>query len=410
MKISTLLAREPFDKVFEKTMTSFFSNFTNNLHNVKWYPKTHNNQNTDSIQRWYCNPLINSIFVSGVNSDVFNSINGEYSHNPLKPWRSSIQKLYLSLSQHKMTSTIMSKYVIEISPPIKNAKNKLIVGGNKKIRLIDIANRKVYVILKDGFDKKYLEKEIYVRTNFKFLPVPKIHTYDSNALWFCEEYISGISPNRMEGNKGRKIILEVIQCIHKMLNKTKVSITLSEYVVSLKKRINESIERLSYIDINIKKNIKCITLTLANHLEKYSDQTITIAYCHGDFHQGNILSDGEKYWILDWENSGQNQIGYDLFILLLESRIESGFCKRFLRLMNNEIDSDQWELINNWPDITWDDKALKNIYLILFLLEDLSFHVDEKNNDLFYRKPNALTARYKELEKILIHTPFGRIC
>ena len=195
MKISTLLEREPFDKIFEKTMASFFSDFTNHPHKVKWYPKNHNNQNTASIQQWYCNPLINSIFVKDANSDVFNSISGEYSHNPLKPWRSSIQKLYLSLSQHQMTSPLMSKYVIEVSPPIKDAKNKLIVGGNTKIRLIDIANRKVYVILKNGFDKKYLEKEIYVRTNFIFLPIPKIYTYGSNDLWYCEEYVSGKSPN-----------------------------------------------------------------------------------------------------------------------------------------------------------------------------------------------------------------------
>ena len=58
----------------------------------------------------------------------------------------------------------MSKYVIEVSPPIKDAENKLIIGGNTKIRLIDITNRKVYVILKNGFNKKYMVKEKYVRS------------------------------------------------------------------------------------------------------------------------------------------------------------------------------------------------------------------------------------------------------
>ena len=97
------------------------------------------------------------------------------------------------------------------------------------------------------------------------------------------------------------------------------------------------------------------------------------------------------------------QIGYDLFILLLESRIEKGFCNRFLRLVNNELDNDQMALINNWPEIKWHDKSMKKIYLIIFLLEDLNFHIDENNNNLFYRKPNVLTARYKELEKIVIN-------
>ena len=74
MKISTLLEREPFDKIFEKTMTAFFSDFTNHPHNVKWYPKKCNNQNTAFMQQWYCNPLINSIFVNGVDPSLFDPI------------------------------------------------------------------------------------------------------------------------------------------------------------------------------------------------------------------------------------------------------------------------------------------------------------------------------------------------
>ena len=159
MKISLLMEREPFNKIFEDTFASFLYDFTNCPHKVKWYPKNYNNQKTATMQQWYCNPLINSIFVKDANSDVFNSISGEYAHNTLKPWRSLIQRFYLSLSQHQMTSPLLSKYVIEVSPPIKDAKNKLIIGGNTKIRLINRANRKVYVILKNGFDKKCRRRE-----------------------------------------------------------------------------------------------------------------------------------------------------------------------------------------------------------------------------------------------------------
>jgi len=407
MKISVLLEREPFDKIFEKTFSSFLKSFTNNPHMVKWHTKKYKSKNNASIQQWYCNPLINSIFTKGVNPSVFDSIIGEYSDNPLKPWRSSIQKLYLYLSQNQITSPLMSKYVIEVSPPIEDAKNKLIVGGNTKIRLIDITNRKVYVILKNGFDKKYLEKEIYIRTNFIYLPIPRIHTYGNNDLWYCEEYISGVSPNRMEGNQGRKILLEVVQYLHKMLNETKQSIPLSEYVVSLQERINENIEQISYIDANIKRGIKNITSTLAAHLQKYSNHVITVAYCHGDFHQGNILTNGKDHWILDWENSGQKQIGYDLFILLLESRIESGFSNRFLKLLNNQLNSDQQQMISNWPEIEWDTRSLKERDLILFLLEELDFYVNENSNILFKKNPKALSARINCFKEIFDSLPFN---
>ncbi len=407
MKISTLLEREPFDKIFEKTMAAFFSDFTNHPHKVKWHTKKYIIESNSSIQKWYCNPLINSIFVKGVNLSVFDSINGEYSDNPLKPWRSSIQKLYLYLSQNQITSQLLAKYIIQVSPPINDSKNKLIIGGNSKIRLIDISEKKVYVILKNGFDKNLLEKELYVRNNFKYLPIPKIHTYDTVGLWYSEEYVSGKPPNRLEENKSIKILLEVVNDIHKMLNQTKQDISFSKYVFTLKKRINKGIERISYIDKDVKDSINYLTSTLDKYLDKYSDQKITVAHCHGDFHQGNILSNGKDYWILDWENSGQKQIGYDLFILLLESRIESGFSNRFLKLLNNRLNSDQQQLIKNWPEVEWDASTLKERDLILFLFEELAFYINENSNILFKKNPRALSARINCFKEIFDSLPFN---
>ena len=115
MKISLLLKREPFDKIFEDTFASFLNDFTNSPHKVKWYPKNINNQNTVSGQIWYCNPLINSIFVKDANPAVFDSISREYSHNPLRPWRSIIQKLYLNFSKYKLTASLMAKYIIDFA-------------------------------------------------------------------------------------------------------------------------------------------------------------------------------------------------------------------------------------------------------------------------------------------------------
>jgi thiamine kinase-like enzyme len=407
MKISVLLEREPFDKIFEKTFASFLESFTNHPHKVKWSTKKYKSKNNASIQQWYCNPLINSIFTKGVNPSVFDSINGEYSYNPLKPWRSSIQKLYLYLSQNKITSQLLAKYIIQISPPINYSKNKLIIGGNTKIRLIDISEKKVYVILKNGFDKNLLEKELYVRNNFKYLPIPKINTFDPDGLWYSEEYVSGKSPNRLEANKRMRILMEVVQHIHKMLDETKQNVSLSEYVVSLKRRINKRIDQISYIDTNVRNSIKYVTTTLVRYFEKYPDQTLTVAYCHGDFHQGNILSNGKDHWILDWENSGQKQIGYDLFILLLESRIESGFTNRFLKLLNNQLNSDQQQMISNWPEIEWDTRSLKERDLILFLLEELDFYVNENSNILFTKNPRALSARLICFKEIFDSLPFN---
>jgi len=400
MKISLLMEREPFDKIFEETFTSFLNDFTNCPHKVKWCTKTNKKQSRESVQSWYCNPLINSIFVKGANTAIFDSISGEYSHNPLRPWRSLIQKLYFRLSQHKITATSIAKYVIEVSPPIEDAKNKLILGGNTKIRLIDRTTRKVYVILKNGFDKKYLEREIYVRNNFTYLPIPKIHLYGNNGSWYCEDYVVGVSPDRIRRERGKDILLEAVQQVHMILNKTKRKESLSGYVESMQVRINKNIAQISYLDSKVRKKIADLALSLSTYLNNYSDYVITTAQGHGDFQEGNIIYDGEKTWILDWEYSGRKQIGYDLFVLLLKSRVSNDFSNRFIMLMNNRINVDQMELINHWPEIKWNTKPFKKIYLRLFLLEELDFHIEENRNVYFNKQSIGLTSFMCEVIKI----------
>ena len=357
---------------------------------------------SENKQYWYCNPLINSIFVKKVNPNVFNSINGEYQYNPLRPWRSIFQRLYLLLSQSKYTSIFMSKYTISISPPIKGAKNKLIIGGNNKIRIIDIENKVVYAILKNGFDKKYIEIETYVRSNFPYLPIPKINEYGNNGSWYQEEYVLGVSPNRMEQGRGKDVLFNVVKCIHRMLKETKKETPILQYVANLQGKINNGLDSVSYINANVKNEMQVIVSTLISYLEEYSHKSINIAYCHGDLHQGNILSDESNFWILDWECGGYKQIGHDLLILLLESRMESGFSNRFLKLFDDQFDSNQRELIRNWPELNWGDGLFKEICLAIFLLEDIYFHIDEIKNNIFYKDTEALLEYCNELKKITL--------
>ena len=69
--------------------------------------------------------------------------------------------------------------------------------------MIDIADRNVYVILKSGFQKKYLDREIYVRNNFRYLPIPK-----KLAKKGVKDMIR-ISDARMSGTAFGTIVLHV---------------------------------------------------------------------------------------------------------------------------------------------------------------------------------------------------------
>jgi thiamine kinase-like enzyme len=401
MKIDTLLNREPFQEIFENTLQSFLVNWSGHIHVVKWDPRESLYKSLEPPQLWYCNPLINSVFVDGVNAVVFESINGEYAHNPMAPWRSWFQNLYLVLSQSKILATKLSKYKITISPPIGNAESKLIIGGNTKLRLMDLAKKEVYVLLKEGFDEKYLQKEIFVRLEFPYLPIPKIIELGSNGKWYSEEYILGKPPNRFDQVFGDKILLKAVLHVHQMLHDTKKDVILSEYVAVLETDISEGIDEILHIDIDVANDIKSIAASLSCVLGKSENQDLTLAHCHGDFHQGNVLANDDEYWILDWEYSGVKQIAYDLLILLLESRIENGFAARFLNIVNNDLNEFQLKLANDWPEVNWNDEDSKARYLMVFLLEDLLFHIKENGNKLFYEKSDILKNRCNEIKKIV---------
>lgn len=395
MKISVLLEREPFDKIFEETLASFLSDFYNSPHTVSWENKK-SASSKESTQQWLCNPLINSIFVKGANQNIFDSINGEYASNPLKPWRSKLQMLYLTLAQKKFTAPLLSKYIIEINPPLHESRTKLIIGGNTKIRLIDTTEQRVYVILKKGFDRRYIDKEVYVRENFKHLDIPKLYDTGKKAIWYSEEYISGISPNRLDPETGLEALSKVVDGIHQMLNTTKAEQSLSDYVSRLEERVLTGLKQIKYFQDGEREKVTEFTQKLLIELKKDADKTIETAYCHGDFHQGNIMCDGDKNWVLDWENSGQKQIGYDLLILLMESRISNGFSSRFVKLLNDDFDTYQKSLINNWPCVNWENKEAKRIMMLLFLLEEMDFHVAEKSNPILYKNPKIFTELYTE--------------
>jgi hypothetical protein len=377
MKISLLLDREPFDKIFEETLASFLYDITNCPHYVNWCPKSHNKQSQKPAQIWYCNPLINSIFVKGVNPAVFDSINGEYSHNPLRPWRSLIQKLYLRLSQYNKTALLMAKYIIEVSPPIEDAKNKMIIGGNTKIRMIDIPGNKVYVILKNGFDKKYLAREVFIRENYQFLPVPKIILKGNDDLWYAEEYISGISPDRMRYEDGLQSLISSIESMRRVIEDTKKIVTLNDYVQSIVIKINTTIEAFMSDNNYSIKQVQDVASALIHYLNQYSNCFVITSFCHGDFQAGNIICDGKKSWIIDWEHSGRKQFVHDLYVMQLKSRIKDGFNQRFLEYFQEGPNMRQKVLNNYWPDLQSENQIELHVSMVLFLLEELDFHLEE---------------------------------
>ena len=389
MKISLLIEREDFKEIFKNSLMGFLEDFTDKKHVVNWYSKREEIPEKN-FQKWYCNPLINSIYIDGANKQIFDPITQEYSHNPLKPWRSYLQKSYLHISKSKYFSKLLAKYIITISPKIDNAENILIIGGNTKIRLIDRKAKKVYAILKQGFDKIYIERELYVKSNFSFLTVPEIYSIGKNRKWYCEEYLSGTSPDRMNDSQGFNILNDAIKNLQRIQTETKKTEPLFDYVHRLEMEIKQSIDQEKYFNQKLKNKVEILISIVKRHLQSKNSIPIVLSYCHGDFQQGNIIFDGSKTWIIDWEYSGYKQRDYDLFVLLLKSRVSKDFSTRFLKLYKGELNKFHKLIINIWPSKDLVKAKERKFFLVLFLLEELNFHVTENANIMFKKQSKGL--------------------
>ena len=133
------------------------------------------------------------------------------------------------------------------------------------------------------------------------------------------------------------VILEkAILNIRKLNYQTTNKVDLNLYVKKLEINSYSILESIPCIDSKLKNRLIKVISIIVKALNDFKKK-ILISYCHGDFHQGNILSNGDNYWILDWENSGKKQIGYDLFIYLLDTRVDNEFSKNMMKLFNFDL-------------------------------------------------------------------------
>ena len=65
----------------------------------------------------------------------------------------------------------------------------------------------------------------------------------------------------------------------------------------------------------------------------------------------------------------------------------------------NEFASNIIDIAKKWPGIDWYDSGKRKTYLLLYLIEDIDFYLDEYINPLFYKNPSIMDNRVTILTK-----------
>src|SRR3990170_910214 len=91
-----------------------------------------------------------------------------------------------------------------------------------------------YAILKDGFDARFMQREVAVRRLLPSLPSPPLYEVDLDGNWFSEQYVTGTPLNRLaDGLSAHTAYLQVGNTIANLIRSTAGEVSVEDYANSL---------------------------------------------------------------------------------------------------------------------------------------------------------------------------------
>jgi len=392
MKIELLLEREPFWEILFSTLDAYYQNIDGKKRSFQLRNKKIKDLFNGNI--FLVNSKLNIIFNPHVDKNIFSQTKKEFSYHPnrLKRW---MQTTYVNLATTFPFSIVFADHILEISPLIPHSDNILILGGNNRLRIIDLESNSMIVILKDGFDRYFLDNEVLLRENLLNLDIPKFISSDSSNSFFTEEIISGTPINRLHDNQSSEKALEqAILNLQKMYNQTIETITLSQYTSQLQNEVDELVSNNVFSSMENRVRKVCEQLFSF----KQNDSVVNLAMTHGDFQVANILLDKNNIWLIDWENAKKRSVNYDALTFVLNARMLDQFYSTFL-MFSQQGKKDQYDLFKK--HLSHLDDNDRGPMLRVFLIENLIFALQQNNNESFYSFDNYLVDYLEILEKIV---------
>jgi len=410
LKIEQLLEREPFGKILQVTLSRFFSEYYGRPYQVVWkklalYERFVKVVHSDG-ERFYCNPFLNIIFAQDADQSVFDFLTVNYRHTPHK-YRRQLQKIYVSLVANHYTAKLCTTYCLDIKPRLPGSSNIVILGGNNRIRLIDLQNKRSWDILKDSFDVEYMISELSARKRDGSWPFPRLGTIAHDNTWFEAEYVDAVSLNRLtEEESSPKLMKQALEFLDVWLENTVTPCSVESYFQSLVARIKINSDAALFCKQD-REMIGEWLLSAQNILGRLMADSgklfVDLADGHGDFQYGNILAcHNSQVWIVDWEHAGKRQYAYDYLVFSLYSRFPSGLSERILfSLRDGDYVSQRLPGLSTRMDRLLADNKKRRLMLLLFILEELLWSTRENSNPCFLQQSGAWLQLKQEIGRSL---------
>jgi hypothetical protein len=392
VKIQQLLQREPFGDILEKTLSRFLSSRFGGQYQVRWRRRSAfdalRRSRAADFETWYCNPFLNAIFSAKVDQSVFDLVRESYIQTPFY-YRRYPQQLYVTLATRRVSAPFLTTHVLNISPQLHGQENMLILGGNNRIRLLDLKMRRTWDILKYGFDPACMLSELAAHRRPGPWPFPTLRAVAEDGTWYESDHISAISLNRLKRKQDRPSLLaSALKTLGQWLDQTATTSTAMTYAGRLVEEIRHLFRRGALFSIADQQMIQqwlVAAVEIMSAVTGDKELPVELAQGHGDFQDGNILVDADsRVWIVDWEHANQRQLAYDYLVLSLRSRFPDGLASRIqAALHSHEFILQSLPFVHPHLLFLLKNTKRRSATLVLFLLEDLLWNLQENVNPLF---------------------------
>lgn len=371
MKAAELIQLEPFGEAIQVTLRRFLGIRFGGQWSVQWL--SHRSMPAAQNERlWLCNLHINAIFRPGTPAASFEVLRREFARS-LVAWRRPLQRAYFEIATGRFARTI-AHAGIEIVPEVPRSENWVVIPGTHKVRILDLNRNAVYCCRKADDAEDHFGAELFGRQRAADLGVrvPNILKV-INANCFLEELIVGTPLNRLGAGTDRpEIEREAIMALAPLQQATSEVADTITYANEISDRVRKRVEELTKFS-KCRSTIQNWLGTILRMIEESDVRSIDTTIAHGDFQPGNLLWDGKLLWLIDWEYSERRQRNYDQYVYFLNSRFPAGLASRINRFVGNlPHPFFKFDSVHCGKDA--------RVSILVFLLEELAFHVRENSN------------------------------
>ncbi len=232
---------------------------------------------------------------------------------------------------------------------------KEIIGGttNKNYHL-KIANREFFVrmpLSENGELGASLAMEYQILNKIGYLGVsPRAYFYSEEQKTMFTQYIHHDDQLlNFNDEKDRKKLISLVKSIHE--SEINVDIYFNPY-----ETINQAIKFINSLGIQLPDYFDTTIPKMLDRIEKSNAFQYSATLCHHDIHPGNILKNGDSYFLVDWEYGAMSDPLYDIASIASIAFWDMPQMLQFLKEYHPHHTEKEWQRMNQLrllADIRW---------------------------------------------------------